>query len=78
MDYTLGNKEYFPGIGKINIRRRDSDNPLAFKFYDENKVMAGKTMKEHCVLPLPTGIHSVAPEKILSVREQKNSHGCTG
>ncbi len=47
MDVLLGNKEYFPGIGKINFEGRESDNPLAFKFYDENKVVAGKTMKEH-------------------------------
>lgn len=43
----LGNKEYFPGIGKIVFEGRESDNPLAFKYYDENKVVAGKTMKEH-------------------------------
>ena len=47
MDYILGNKEYFPGIGKIRFEGRDSDNPLSFKFYDENKVVAGKTLKEH-------------------------------
>ena len=47
MDVLLGNKEYFPGIGKVKFEGRDSDNPLAFKFYDENKVVAGKTMKEH-------------------------------
>ena len=47
MKYLIGNTEYFPGIGKIKYEGRDSDNPLAFKFYDENKVVAGKTMKEH-------------------------------
>ncbi len=47
MDALLGKKEYFPGIGKVKFEGRDSDNPLAFKFYDENKVVAGKTMKEH-------------------------------
>ena len=47
MNVLLGNKEYFPGIGKVKFEGRDSDNPLAFKFYDENKVVAGKTMKEH-------------------------------
>jgi xylose isomerase len=45
MEYLTGNKEYFPGIGRIRFEGRDSDNPLAFKFYDENKVVAGKTMK---------------------------------
>jgi xylose isomerase len=47
MDYLIGNKEYFKGIGKIKFEGRESDNPLAFKFYDENKVIAGKTLKEH-------------------------------
>ena len=47
MEYLLGNTEYFPGIGKIKYEGRESDNPLAYKFYDENKVIAGKTMKEH-------------------------------
>jgi len=47
MDYLTGNKEYFPGIGKIRYEGRDSENPLAFKFYDPEKVIAGKTMKEH-------------------------------
>jgi xylose isomerase len=48
MSITLGAKEYFPGIGKISYEGPDSDNPLAFKYYDENLVVAGKTLKEHC------------------------------
>jgi len=44
--YT-GDTEYFKGIGKIPFEGKGSDNPLAFKFYDENKVVLGKTMKEH-------------------------------
>ncbi|MBN2697988.1 MAG: xylose isomerase [Bacteroidales bacterium] len=47
MDYLSGNREYFPGIGKIKYEGRDSDNPLSFKFYDENRVVAGKTLREH-------------------------------
>ncbi|BBJ98460.1 xylose isomerase [Xanthomonas campestris] len=43
----IGAKEYFPGIGKIGFEGRDSDNPLAFKVYDANKQVAGKTMAEH-------------------------------
>lgn len=46
-NYFKGNKEFFPGIGKIGYEGPQSDNPLAFKFYDENKIVAGKTMKEH-------------------------------
>lgn len=40
-------KTYFPSIGKIKFEGRESENPLAFRFYDENRVVAGKTMKEH-------------------------------
>jgi len=38
---------YFPNIGKIPFEGKESDNPLAFRFYDENRLIAGKTMKEH-------------------------------
>src|SRR5690625_7458518 len=47
MSVTLGDKEYFPGVGKIAYDGPESDNPLSFKRYDENKVVPGKTMKEH-------------------------------
>jgi xylose isomerase len=47
MDYLVGNKEYFKGIGKIKYEGRDSKNPLAFKWYDENQVVFGKSMKEY-------------------------------
>lgn len=47
MSIVLGEKEYFKGIAKIQFEGRDSDNPMAFKWYDENRVVAGKTMKEH-------------------------------
>lgn len=40
-------KEYFRNIGKIPYEGRETDNQLAFRFYDENRVVAGKTMKEH-------------------------------
>ncbi|QBG48608.1 xylose isomerase [Verrucomicrobia bacterium S94] len=46
MSIVTGKKEYFPGIGKIAYEGKDSDNPLAFKWYDENAVVGGKTMKE--------------------------------
>lgn len=47
MTIIRGEKEYFPGVGRIAYEGPDSDNPLSFKYYDENKVVAGKTMKEH-------------------------------
>jgi xylose isomerase len=43
----IGNREYFPGIGQIPFEGKGSDNPLAFKVYDANKVIGGKTMREH-------------------------------
>ena len=43
---TLGDKEYFPGIGKIQFEGRESDNPMAFKWYDENRIINGKTLKD--------------------------------
>ncbi len=43
----LGEREYFPGIGKIKFEGPKSNNPLAFKHYDENRIVSGKTMKEH-------------------------------
>lgn len=38
---------YFKNIDKIKFEGKDSTNPLAFKWYDENRVVAGKTLKEH-------------------------------
>ena len=47
MDYLIGNKEYFPGIGRIRYEGKDSKNPLAFRWYDENAIVFGKPMKEY-------------------------------
>ncbi len=47
MEVLKGNKEYFKGIGQIKFEGQESRNPLAFKWYDENRVIAGKTMKDH-------------------------------
>jgi xylose isomerase len=43
----IGEKEYFPGIGKIAFEGPGSDNPLSFKAYDSERVVGGKTMEEH-------------------------------
>jgi xylose isomerase len=47
MSITLGSREYFPGIGQVKFEGKDSDNPLAYKWYDENRMVAGKAMKDH-------------------------------
>lgn len=44
---TSGDTEYFKGIGKIKYEGPQSDNPFAYRYYDENRVVAGKTMREH-------------------------------
>jgi xylose isomerase len=43
----IGPTEFFPGIGRIPFEGADSDHPLAFKTYDENRVVGSKTMREH-------------------------------
>jgi len=40
-------KEYFQGVGKIAYEGSNSTNPLAFKYYDADRVVAGKSMKDH-------------------------------
>jgi len=44
---VLGNKEYYKGIDQIKFEGKESDNPLAFKYYNPEQVVAGKTMREH-------------------------------
>jgi len=39
--------EYFKGIQKIKFEGSESDNPLAFKYYNPDEVVAGKKMKDH-------------------------------
>ncbi len=46
MSITLGDQTYFPGIDKIQYEGTASHNPLAFRWYDENRVVQGKPMKE--------------------------------
>ena len=43
----MGDKEYFKGVPKIAFEGKASDNPLAFKYYNPDQIVAGKTMREH-------------------------------
>lgn len=45
--HFIGGREYFGGIGTIPFEGRDSDNPLAFKVYEADRRIGGKTMAEH-------------------------------
>src|SRR6187431_473286 len=47
MKIVTGKKEFFQGVGKINYEGAQSDNPLAYRWYDENKMVAGRSMKDH-------------------------------
>ncbi len=44
---AVGKKEYFPGIDQIKYEGPESKNPLAFKWYDPEKVVAGKSLRDH-------------------------------
>ena len=44
---VTGDTEFFKGISQIKFEGLQSDNPLAFRWYDENRIVAGKTLKEH-------------------------------
>ena len=43
----LSSKKYFKGIDSIKFEGKESDNPLAFKYYNPSQIVAGKTMREH-------------------------------
>jgi xylose isomerase len=46
MQVITGTKEFFKNIPQVKFEGTESDNPLAFRWYDENKIVAGKPMKE--------------------------------
>ena len=43
----MANIEYFTGINKIPFEGSESDNPFAFKYYNPDQIIAGKTMRDH-------------------------------
>ena len=44
---VTGSKATFRIFTRLSFEGKESNNPLAFKYYDENKVVAGKTLKDH-------------------------------
>ena len=46
MSVILGEKEFFPSVGQIKFEGLASTNPLAYRWYDESRIVAGKSMKE--------------------------------
>ncbi|HUB61848.1 MAG TPA: xylose isomerase [Puia sp.] len=47
MPVITGQKEFFKGVGQIKYEGPGSGNPLAYRWYDANKLVGGKTMKDH-------------------------------
>jgi len=47
MKVVTGDKQYFKGIKAIKYEGKESDNPLAFKYYDPKRKIGKKTMEEH-------------------------------
>lgn len=47
MSVVTGNKEFFKGVPQIKFEGLESDNPFAYRWYDENKIVAGKPMKDY-------------------------------
>ena len=47
MDTATETRKYFKTIGKIKYEGVETDNPFAYRWYDENKMVAGKSMKDH-------------------------------
>ena len=43
----MARKEYFKGINKIQFEGKESDNPMAYKYYNPDHIVGGKTMREH-------------------------------
>ncbi|MEM9533880.1 MAG: xylose isomerase [Pseudomonadota bacterium] len=42
-----GDREHFPGISQIAYEGPESDNPLAFKTYDPDRQVAGRSLEAH-------------------------------
>ena len=47
MNVITGDQQYFSGIEQVKFEGLESDNPMAFRWYDENRLVGGKSMKEH-------------------------------
>ena len=39
--------EFFDGVGRIGYAGPDTDDPLAFRWYDAERVVRGRTMRDH-------------------------------
>ena len=44
---AVATRTFFKNIPHVRYEGPETDNPFAYRWYDENKVVGGKTMKEH-------------------------------
>lgn len=44
---VTGDKEFYKGVGAISFEGKASDNPFAFKFYNPDQMVMGKSMRDH-------------------------------
>ena len=47
MEVIKGKQEYFKGINQIKFEGESSENPLSYRYYDKNRIVLGKPMKDH-------------------------------
>lgn len=58
MKVIAGNQECFKNIAQIKFEGIESDNPLAFRWYDADRKVSGMTMAEHLTFACAYG-HSL-------------------
>jgi xylose isomerase len=46
MPYATKQKEFFQGISQVIYEGPETDNPMAYRWYEEKKVVAGRPLKE--------------------------------
>ena len=66
--------EYFANIGKIKYEGKNSTNPLAFKFYNPDEIIGGKTMQDIRAI---AGISGKIPRAI-QIESAVGHHMCFG
>jgi len=47
VEVIKGKQEYFKGINQIKFEGESSENPLSYRYYDKNRIVLGKPMKDH-------------------------------
>jgi xylose isomerase len=46
METSMADYEYFPGVGPIRFEGADAAAPLAFRYYDADRLVAGRKMRD--------------------------------